>query len=173
MMPPGHIAVTWGTAHLWPDKNLDYRLLALFALLPDLVDKPLAILVFTESHSAQNILHALLPNVLLLLVALLWQYRGLPYVLAMNAHLIADRMWNHTETFWWPLFGWDTFWQFKPMNTPEQMVSVYADILTRYPQVWAVELLALVFLAWFVHRTRLYRWDTLKAFLTSGQIPKA
>ncbi len=51
MMPPGHIATTWGVAALTQQHNpqlacLDYRLLAICALLPDLIDKPLAILIF-------------------------------------------------------------------------------------------------------------------------------
>ena len=55
MMPPGHIAATWGVATLLQQNNsrltrLDYRLLALSALLPDLIDKPLVMLVFTDSR---------------------------------------------------------------------------------------------------------------------------
>ena len=169
MMPPGHIAITWAAADLWPENNLDYRLLALCALLPDLIDKPLAIWVFPNSHSSQNIAHALLPHLALLLLALLWLRYALPYVLAFNAHLIADRMWNHTQTFWWPLFGWDAFWQFKAMNTPKTMLAVYLDIITRYPQVWVIEILALLFLGYFVWRHRLYVGKIGKRFLLTGR----
>jgi len=175
MMPPGHVAATWGVATLLQQSNsrlarLDYRLLAISALLPDLIDKPLAILVFTSAQSSQLIAHSLLPNLLLLIVTLLWRRRALPYVLAFNAHLLADRMWNHTESFWWPLFGWDVFWRYKPMNSAETMLNVYLDIVTRYPQVWVVEIIALIFLLWFVFRQQLYRWSVLKRFLLTGRI---
>jgi len=170
MMPPGHVAVTWAAADFWPEKHLDYRLLAFCALLPDLIDKPLAIWVFTDSHSAQNVAHALLPNLALMLIALLWQRRALPYVLAFNAHLIADRMWNHTETFWWPLFGWDVFWQFKFMNTPQAMLDTYLDIVQRYPQVWVVELIAVAYLVWFVGKSKLFLWKNLNHFLRTGRL---
>ena len=56
------------------------------------------------------------------------------------------------------------------MNTPEAMVSVYWDIVTRYPQVWVVEIFAGLFLAWFAYRYRLYWWPVLKYFIFTGHI---
>ncbi len=175
MMPPGHVAATWGVAGLLAKNNpgllarLDYRLLAAAALLPDLLDKPLAILVFTDSHSSQNVGHSLLLHGLALVVTLLAWRRAVPYVLAFNGHLLADRMWHHTETFWWPFYGFDVFWQYKPMNTPGQMLDVYLDILTRYPQVWLVELIALGLLAWLGYRYNLYHWPALRTFILTGR----
>ncbi len=175
MMPPGHIASTWGVAALAQQNNprlahLDYRLLAVCALLPDLIDKPLAILVFTDTPTSQLIAHSLLFNLALLIPALLFWQRALPYVLAFNAHLPADRMWHHNQTFWWPMFGWQTFWEYKPMNTPEEMFNVYLDIIIRYPQVWVVELLALGIFVWFGVRYRLYLWPRLKVFILTGRV---
>jgi hypothetical protein len=175
MMPPGHVAVTWGVARAFQTNNpklanLDYRLLGLCALAPDLIDKPLAILVFTEAHTSQLIAHSLLMSAAILVVALLWQRRAIPYLLAFSAHLVADRMWNHTESFWWPFYGWNAFWQFKLMNTPETMVAVYWDIVTRYPQVWVVELFAVLYLLWFAFSNRLYVWPTLRTFLFTGRL---
>lgn len=172
-MPPGHIAATWAVARWLPGRDLDHRWLALSSLLPDLIDKPLALWVFTRSHSSQNLSHALIPNLLLFLAALLGWRRGLPYVLAFNLHLLADRMWRHTETFWWPLYGWQTFWQFRFMNTPEAMVNVYLEIIRRYPRVWLVELAALVFLVWFGRRHHLFERQGLAHFLRTGRLPSA
>jgi len=177
MMPPGHVATTWGVAAVLQQNNphlarLDYRLLAICALLPDLIDKPLAILVFTEAHTSQLMTHSLLFNGALLLVTLLWWRPALPYVLAFNAHLVLDRMWHHTESFWWPIFGWNTFWEYKFMNTPEAMVTVYWDIVTHYPQVWVVEIIAVSLLLWFVFHNRLYYWPMLKIFLLTGHLPQ-
>ncbi len=175
MMPPGHVAATWGVATLLQQNNprlarLDYRLLAVSAVLPDLIDKPLAILAFPQAQTSQLITHSLLFNVVLLVGALLWWRPALPYVLAFNGHVIFDRMWNHTESFWWPIFGWDVFWQFKPMNSAETMLNVYLDIITRYPQVWVIEILAIVFFVWFFYHFRLYRRPNLKQFTLTGQI---
>ncbi len=175
MMPPGHVAATWGVASLLQQNNsrlarLDYRLLAICALLPDLIDKPLAVLIFTESQSSQSIAHSLLFHAALLVIALLWWQPALPYVLAFNAHIVLDRMWNHTESFWWPVFGWDVLWTFKPMNTPEAMLNVYLDIITRYPQVWVFEIIGVIVLVWFIRRHRLYCWNSLKQFILTGRV---
>jgi hypothetical protein len=175
MMPPGHLAATWGVAVLLQRNNprlarLDYRLLAVSAMLPDFIDKPLAIFIFTDSHSSQNIAHSFLLHVLVLTLTLLWWRQALPYTLAFNAHLLADHMWNHTETFWWPLFGWTVFWGYRPMNTPEDMLNVYLDIIIRYPHVWVIEVMAMAVLVWFVRRYQLYRWPMLKQFMCTGQL---
>ncbi|MBN1994059.1 MAG: metal-dependent hydrolase [Anaerolineae bacterium] len=175
MMPPGHVAVTWGITGLLQKNNpqlaqLDYRLLAACALLPDIIDKPLAMLVFTRAETSQFIAHSLIFNLVLIVLALLFWKRSVPYVLAVTLHLLADRMWHHGQTFWWPVYGWNVFWAFKPMNTPETMVSVYLDLFIRYPQVWVIETLAMFALGWFVFSRRLYQWPNLKHFLVTGQI---
>ncbi len=175
MMPPGHVAFTWGiTGLLKRDKfdttQLDYRLLALSAMAPDLIDKPLALFVFTEAQSSQLIGHSLFPHLILLVFGLLAWRQALPYIVATNIHLIADRMWNHTESFWWPVFGWNTFWSFKPMNTPDAMFNIYVDIITRYPQVYVIEILALIYLIGFFIKFRLFRWENLKYFVLTGRL---
>lgn len=174
-MPPGHIAATWAVARLCQQNNprlvrLDYRLLAASAMLPDFLDKPLALLIFTDSNSTQNIGHSFLFHTLVLTLTLLYWRSALPYTLAFNAHLLADHMWQHTETFWWPLFGWTVFWAYKPMNTPGQMLNVYLDIISHYPHVWMVEVVALIILGWFGSRYRLYHWPNLKAFIQTGRL---
>ncbi len=169
MMPPGHIALTWVISSLWPKKKLDYRGLAICAMLPDFLDKPMAWFIFTEAKTSQFISHALIPHTLLLIITLFKYPRALPYVLAFNGHLIADRMWKHTQGFWWPLYGWTTFWEHRSLNSPEKMMVFYLEIL-RYPKVWVVELIAIVFLVWFIMKHRLYEPKYLAQFIKTGQV---
>ncbi|HRV92037.1 MAG TPA: metal-dependent hydrolase [Anaerolineae bacterium] len=178
MMPPGHIATTWAVALALQKKNsklarLDYRGLAVASMLPDLIDKPLAVSVFTEAETSQLVAHSVLVHAVVLVGALLFRRKSLPYVLAFNGHLLLDRMWRHTESFWWPLFGWNVFWRFKAMNTPESMVSVYLDIITRYPRVWIVEIIAIATIMWVTIRHRLYRRNVFRTFLSSGSLHSA
>lgn len=175
MMPPGHVATTWAVALALQKNNpdlarLDYRLLAVAAMLPDVIDKPLAVSVFTEAQTSQLVAHSVFVHALLLVGALLFYRKSLPYVLACSGHLILDRMWRHSETFWWPLFGWTVFWKFKSMNTPGSMVSVYLDIITRYPRVWVIEIISIMIIIWFTIRHRLYRWSMFKTFISSGTL---
>lgn len=178
MMPPGHIATTWVVALALQKNNpklarIDYRLLAVGSMLPDLIDKPLAVSVFTEAETSQLVAHSIFVHAVVLVGALLFRRKSLPYVLAFSGHLILDRMWRHTETFWWPLFGWTVFWKFKSMNTPESMVAVYLDIITRYPRVWIVELIGITTIMWMIIRYRLYHRNALTTFLSTGSLRSA
>ena len=173
MMPPGHIATTWAVALALQKNNpklagLDYRLLAVASMLPDVIDKPLAVSVFPEAETSQLVGHSVFVHAIVLVGALLFHRKSLPYVLAFMGHLLLDRMWRHTETFWWPLFGWNVFWKFKAMNTTEQMVSVYIDIITRYPRVWIIEIIAIVTIMGMIIRYRLYRRNVFRTFLSTG-----
>jgi hypothetical protein len=178
MMPPGHVISAWGITRLLQSTNphlaqLDYRLMAISTMLPDLIDKPLAILAFPEAHTSQLIAHSLLFNVVILVLTLLLLPRFLPYALAFNGHLLADRVWYHTKTFWWPLYGWDVFFRYKPMDTPQAMFNVYVDIIINYPHVWLVEIFTFIILLWMIYQQRWYAWPTLKRFVMTGRVDVA
>ncbi len=176
MLPVGHIAYTWAAFGLLQQRTsafekADYRLLAVAALLPDLIDKPLSLLVFTEARTSQGLAHTLLGHLLLLAtVALLWR-GGLAYALACNGHLLADQMWKHPHTLFFPLLGWQ-FESWRFMGSPGAMLSAYADIIFR-PEVVVLEVIGLGLLVWLVMRHRLYTGGHLKRFLLSGRLPEA
>ncbi len=57
MLPPGHIEFTWAALNLLQRQaglfeDADYRWAALAAVLPDLIDKPLATFVLTDAEAA-------------------------------------------------------------------------------------------------------------------------
>jgi hypothetical protein len=173
MLPAGHIEYTWGVLNLLQRKarlfeDADYRVVALAALLPDLIDKPLSLLVFTDSKTSQGLAHTLVVHLLVSLIALVWWRRGLVYALAFNGHLLADRIWLYPRTLFFPLLGW----QFEPwrfMGSPKAMLNAYAEIVT-YPLIITLESIGLVVLAWLVVTYHLYRWENLRAFLVSGKL---
>jgi len=81
------------------DSRIDYRLVVVGALLPDL---PLRL---TPLHSL------LFPVVAMLAVMLvarrrLTQRRLLAVPIGVFMHLVLDGMWTRAHVFWWPLFGW-------------------------------------------------------------------
>ena len=96
MFPIGHVAYTWGAVKIaqrrvpqWAD--VDYRWLTVAAMLPDLVDKPLAMTVFQESQTSQGLAHTLLVHITVAAIALVvWRWKSLPYLLAFNIHLLFD-----------------------------------------------------------------------------------
>jgi len=176
MLPAGHIEYTWGALNLLQRKagffeDADYRVAALAALLPDLIDKPLSLLIFTDSKTSQGLAHTLLVHLLVSLIVLVWWRKGLVYALAFNGHLLADRIWLYPHTLFFPFLGW----QFEPwrfMGSPEAMLDAYAEIVT-YPLIITLESIGLVILAWLVVTYHLYRWENLMAFLVSGRLLQA
>jgi hypothetical protein len=175
MLPPGHIEYTWGALDLLQRKaglfdDADYRLAALAALLPDLIDKPLSLLIFTDSKTSQGLAHTLLIHLLVSLIVLVRWRKGFVYALAFNGHLLADRIWLYPRTLFFPFLGW----QFEPwrfMGSPEAMLDAYAEIVA-YPLIITLESIGLVILAWLVVTYQLYRWKNLMAFLVSGRLLK-
>ena len=173
MFPVGHVAYTWGAVnvlqrHIPEWANVDYRFLALAAMLPDIADKPLAMTVFKDSQTSQGLSHTLLLHVAVAVVALaVWRWRSLPYLLAFNMHLLLDQSWHHPETLFFPAMGWE-FDPYRFMGTPEAMISVYWDIFL-LPQIWIAEGIGAVILAVLFFHYRLFRWPNLQHFLLTGR----
>jgi len=174
MFPIGHIAYTYGAINILQRRiptrtEVDYRWLAVVSMLPDIIDKPLALTLFRESQTSQGLAHTLLAHAIVAAIALsLWQNRSLPYLLAFSGHLALDQIWRHPATLFFPFMGW----QFDPytfMGAPGAMVSVYWEIFL-LPQIWIVEVVGLFILIVFAVYHQLYSWPNLIHFLTSGQV---
>ena len=173
MFPVGHVAYTWGAVNVlqrhipeWAD--VDYRWLAVAAMLPDIADKPLAMTVFKDSQTSQGLFHTLLIHVAVAAIALaVWRWRALPYLLAFNMHILFDQIWHHPETLFFPLLGWE-FDPYLFMGTPEAMASLYWDIFL-LPQIWIAEGIGAIILVFLFFHYRLYRWPNLRHFLLTGR----
>mgnify|MGYP000882753242 FL=1 len=174
MFPIGHVAYTCGAVNVLQRRipqwaGVDYRWLAVAAMLPDVIDKPLAMTVFRDSQTSQGLAHTLIVHALVALVGLaIWRAKLLPYLLAFNMHLLFDQIWHHPATLFFPLLG-PEFDPYRFMGTPDAMVSVYLDILRR-PQIWLAEAVGLLILVVFAVYYRLYRWPHLRYFLTTGHL---
>ena len=88
---------------VFQDPAIDYRLIVVGALLPDLVDGPLG---------GARVLHTLLFSVVLLGTVMIatrdrrrLRRRLLALPIGTFVHLVLDGMWARTKVFWWPLFG--------------------------------------------------------------------
>jgi hypothetical protein len=91
---------------------IDPRYLAIGAILPDLIDKPIGEVIFVSTFSSGRIIgHTLLFSFLLFLISL-YMYerrkdiRGLSLSSGSFLHLFEDQMGLDPQTFFWPLFGW-------------------------------------------------------------------
>jgi hypothetical protein len=89
------------------DRTASLRAVAVAALLPDLVDKPVALLfpgfangwTRLAAHSLTGL------GVFALGASLVLGRRAWPLVLAYASHLLLDRMWGDPEIVFWPWTG--------------------------------------------------------------------
>ena len=90
--------------------RVDYRVVALASLLPDVIDKPIGRIIFRERYDSGRIYaHTLLLNVALFCVLFFMRGRlKRQFVLVPISsllHLAEDAVWAQPRIFWWPLLG--------------------------------------------------------------------
>lgn len=104
------------------DPRIDYRLVALGALLPDLVD------VFL---GGARYAHTLVASVGLLAVVMLATRRGRParrrflaLPIGTLCHLVLDGVWTRRHLFWWPLFGSRLAGRLPSLDRPIWLIAI-------------------------------------------------
>jgi inner membrane protein len=148
--------------------RIDFRLLLVGSLLPDIIDKPLVFWLLPElvNHNARSIGHSLAFNLALLAIALLalvvFRLSG-PLVLVLSSlgHVLLDQMWQLPDRFLWPLYGW----QFPPGTTS---FDDWAGFHLSLAWVDAPEMIGAAFLFWF--SLRLWRLRAMVQFLKRGTL---
>ncbi len=190
MLPTGHIEFTWAALNLVQRRtgwfcDADYRLVAIAALAPDLLDKPLALTLYRDTQAALFWGHNLWLHIAAWLIA--WavvvrlatsrartgtvrrQFAGvLPYLLAFSGHLVADRMWAFRESLFYPV-GAGYWHPWVHVGEPAAMLAAYLHIIRTTPILVAFEVAGAVLLAWFVLDRRLWESGRLARFLRTGR----
>ena len=189
MLPTGHVEFTWAALNLVQRRtgwfcDADYRLVAIAALAPDLLDKPLALTLYRDTQAALFWGHNLWLHSAVWLIAgtvIVRQSRFcvrkgaapprfssvLPYLLAFSGHLVADRMWGFRESLFYPV-GAGYWHPWVHVGEPAAMLAAYLHIVRTTPIIVAFEVMGAVLLAWFVVDRRLWEPSRLARFLRSG-----
>jgi len=177
MLPQSHVTYTliawdWAKRRFPELKNTDYRLVALAAIGPDLIDKPLAAVYFYRKYkSAVLFAHTLIAHLLVFGFALIKKPRGWQYLLAFNGHAILDRLWTFRQTWYWPFNGWQFETWRKQGSEQTDIKRAYWYAFTRRRELWLWELGGLLAGGLFVWQHQLYRWPQLKAVILTGKFP--
>lgn len=152
------------------DDRMDLRFLMLGAILPDLVDTPVGVVLFASTGTTRLVTHTLLVSALVMVVVVWRTRRGrprkrwMPLAIGMLMHLALDAMWASPETLWWPFLGFD----FTPSGA-ETIGSYLADVLSD-PLVWVLEAVGAIYLVLLARRARLGDPVTRDRFFTTGVI---
>ena len=146
----------------WTER-LDDRALIVGSMLPDIVDKPLALFLAPTlvGHSLRNYGHTLVFAVAILavaiaLVALTKRQWPLTLAWASAGHLVLDMMWFSHQILFWPFITSD----FSPRYIHEW--GPHAD-----PIYFGAEALGLIVICWIVFR--LLRTRNFRTWLLTGR----
>jgi len=150
--------------------SIDYRLVLIGSLLPDIIDKPLWFLfnrlAGEASFSGRDYAHTLLFNLALLiggLVLLRWRKSWLLILsLCSFGHLVLDQLWHSPAILLWPLLG--------PL-AKEETAGWWSNIvqeLFSQPQVYIPEIIGLIIILLFTYQAVVRK--SIINFIRSGAI---
>jgi hypothetical protein len=120
----------FGVWNVFQSPGLDFRLIALGAMLPTLLDLP-----FGEQAYAHTMVAATAALVLTMLATTgrgrrLRRRRALGLAIGWYSGLVLSAAWAHKEVFWWPAFGWSLpsvpLFPVWPVVVAEELVGLAA-----------------------------------------------
>jgi hypothetical protein len=138
----GHIGVTLGIffgleLFIHRLRNIiDLKYLAIGALLPDLIDKPIGMIIFASTFASGRIIgHTLLFSLSLFLMGLyIYEKRKDIKVLSLASgsffHLMEDQMWASPKTLFWPLLGLKFPRDHMDSNGMERLIKMLENSFT-------------------------------------------
>lgn len=164
--------------------RIDYRYVLIGAMLPDIIDKPLVLMLSNDPvRSARYIAHSLTFGIFLLLLSavLSISFKSAKFLILTVCsciHLLLDKMWLYPKVFLWP------FYVIKTKNQSVAVLSsgvihkienAYVSVsrinwLSLYmkPEVYIPETIGLIFIAYYL--TKLIYKGRLKKFIETGSI---
>jgi inner membrane protein len=152
-------------------RRIDYRVVLLGAILPDLIDKPIGRIFFEKQFQNSRLFaHTLAFSVVLLLLIQLFlrgetARRWFILPIACVLHLVLDAMWSEPVTLFWPLFG--THFPRVPVE------NYWWEVLLRpfdHPWVLVQELVGLGLLLYLGFAYHLHEPGPRRKFIRSGSL---
>ncbi|MDF9407006.1 MAG: hypothetical protein A4E52_01360 [Pelotomaculum sp. PtaB.Bin013] len=149
----GHLGITLGATKLLNKMKinrdftslLDYRLVLVGSILPDLIDKPVGRVIFKEAiNNGRIYAHTTIFLLLILVFGMnLWRKYKKPEILALALgvffHDVLDSMWLYADTFFWPFYGWNF-----PRSEQEKYFWMVIQKLLTDPYTYMPELIGFV-----------------------------
>ena len=150
-------------------RRIDYRMILIGAVLPDIVDGLLGLLFF-DGPAGRWIAHSVAAAIVVTVVIVLafkGDVRQSLFGLGVGwlLHLVADGMWQAPQTFLWPAFGSEFSTSPREPYTWDLVLDPIAHLTT-----WGAELVGLAILAWFWVAFRLGEDDRFRLFLADGYL---
>ena len=155
------------------DPNMDLRFLAFGAVVPDLIDLPIGIVVWDTFATPRLGAHTLLFGALVMVGVLVSTRRGsrrrqwMLLAVGILMHILLDALWRQPETLWWPFLG-STF-----ATSGFGTYGAYVRDLMTNPTMWAGEAVGLAYLVWLSRRAGLANTQARARLLSTGVVSTA
>ncbi len=146
------------------DGSIDYRMVIIGSMLPDIIDKPLALVMDNSVYfSGRGICHGLLFNLLLLTGGIIFRKAWLRVIwFGSLIHLLLDSIWRAPVTLFWPLYGW-----FPPTVYDTWLEDMLRGLMTK-PVVFILEMTGLSLVTYIAYRV--IRSNGVKNLIKHGRI---
>ncbi len=152
--------------------HVDIRVLLIGSLLPDIIDKPLGLLLLRDILGNGRIFcHTLLFLIFITTIGLYLYFNRrktgfLVLSFGIFTHLILDTLWRSPQTLLWPLFGL-SFETYEPVALSDWLQRLFKGLLA-FPLIGIPELIGAVIVIWFIYV--LIRRRNFYTFLRNGWI---
>jgi inner membrane protein len=151
--------------------RVDFRFILLGALLPDIIDKPLGLILFPDVlANGRTFLHSLLFLLLTLMAAAIIyrkqrQLWGFYIAFGVLIHLTMDAMWTDPVTLYWPFLG---AFQAHPGISFIEIVQSWTRSFLEEARLYFPEAVGFLILLFFT--TRLIIQQKITAFILRGRL---
>lgn len=145
-------------------RNIDYRMVIIGSMLPDIIDKPLFLIFGNNGFvDGRGFTHSLLFQLVLMTGGLLLRKSWLLLLaFAGLMHLALDSIWHLPVTLFWPFLGW-----FTPRDSAGWLSNIWENLISN-PEVYVPEIIGLLIVVWFGYR--IIRGKGIMAFLKRGRV---
>ncbi|OPY52530.1 MAG: hypothetical protein A4E49_01819 [Methanosaeta sp. PtaU1.Bin112] len=148
-----HVGLTLATARFLSRMSL--AALALGSMLPDIIDKPLGLIVFGSPSMGRIFAHTLIFLILLSFLCIYFlDIRIISITWGVFCHLCLDFMWNAPKILLWPLLG--PFPQAPILDTMSYLEMLLSGL--KYPGILIPEIAGLAYLLFLSYSIR---WQIL------------
>lgn len=148
--------------------HMDYRFVLLGSMFPDIIDKPLGMLIFAGSIANGRVYtHTLFVNLILVLIGIYLIKRKKPnfFIFSLSScfHLVLDEMWLTPQTFFWPIYGWG----FPKEDVSHWWSNIFSALFTN-PWVYVPEIIGAAII--IIFGSTLIKRRAIGKFLVEGML---
>jgi inner membrane protein len=176
----GHLGITTGAFKIYEnvfykEKNLnsktliDYRVVLVGSILPDLIDKPIGAYFFRNTfHNSRIIAHTLAFSAIFVFIGLYMLYKHrknniLLLGICSSIHLILDSMWLYPGILFWPYYGLRFPQRVEGNWLNSDIVRLFSDPSYYIPEIIGFAIIAYYF--WSLIKNK-----RIKTFIREGKL---